>query len=132
MLAKGDTKVRGRFCERRCGPSRRGERNASAVLKNFVRLPEKTFSTVSAQTRSAAMSAIAPLLGDKRTWRTRPALVANDQGRHWSARRKQITPAVLRRVIGALFFALSDAGHNCGVPPYLIFYPSFPCQPLLI
>jgi hypothetical protein len=37
MLARSDTKVRGRFCERRCGPSRRGERNASAVLKiSFV------------------------------------------------------------------------------------------------
>jgi hypothetical protein len=48
MLARSDTKVRGRFCERRCGPSRRGERNASAVLTNFVRQPEKTFSTVSA------------------------------------------------------------------------------------
>ena len=51
MLAKGDTKVRGRFCERRCGPSRRGERSASSVLKNFVHLPEKTFSTVSALSR---------------------------------------------------------------------------------
>jgi hypothetical protein len=48
MLARGDTKIRRRFCERRCGPSHRGERNASAVLKNFVRQPEKTFSTVSA------------------------------------------------------------------------------------
>ena len=49
MLARGDAKVRGRFCERCCGPSRRGPRNASAVLKNFARQPEKTFSTVSAQ-----------------------------------------------------------------------------------
>ena len=48
MLARGDTKIRRRFCERRCGPSHRGERNASAVLKNFVRQPKKTFSTVSA------------------------------------------------------------------------------------
>jgi hypothetical protein len=47
MLARGDTKVRGRFCERRCDPSRRGERNASAVLKNFIRQPKRTFSTVS-------------------------------------------------------------------------------------
>lgn len=39
MLARSDTKVRGRFCERRCGPSRRGERSASAPLKNFVRKP---------------------------------------------------------------------------------------------
>jgi hypothetical protein len=48
MLARGDTKVRGRSCERRCGPSRRGARNASAALKNFVRQQEKTFSTLSA------------------------------------------------------------------------------------
>src|SRR6267142_3639850 len=32
----------------RRGPSRRGVRTASAVLKNLVRQPEKTFSTVSA------------------------------------------------------------------------------------
>jgi hypothetical protein len=51
MLARGDTKVLGRFCERCCGPSRRGVRNASAVLKNFARQPEKTFSTVSAKNR---------------------------------------------------------------------------------
>jgi hypothetical protein len=43
MLARPDTKVRGRFCVKRCGPSRRRVRTASAVLKNFVRQPEKTF-----------------------------------------------------------------------------------------
>jgi hypothetical protein len=48
MLARPDTEARGRFCEKRCGPSRRRARTASAVLKNFVRQPEKTFSTVSA------------------------------------------------------------------------------------
>src|SRR5260370_23876996 len=48
MLARGDTKVRGRFFERCVVPSRRGVRNASAVLKKFARQPEKTFSTVSA------------------------------------------------------------------------------------
>src|SRR6478736_9707882 len=47
MLARLDTKVRGRFCVKRCGPSRRRVRDALAVLKNFVRQPEKTFSTVS-------------------------------------------------------------------------------------
>jgi hypothetical protein len=41
---RGNTKVRGGFCVRRCDPSRRGERNASAILKTFVRQPEKTFS----------------------------------------------------------------------------------------
>ena len=39
----------GRFCVRRFGPSRRHVRNASAVLKNFVRHPKKTFSTLLAQ-----------------------------------------------------------------------------------
>src|SRR5712664_4146121 len=53
MLARLDTKVRGRFCVKRCGPSRRGVRTASAVLKNFVRQPEKTFSTVSVKTGKA-------------------------------------------------------------------------------
>src|SRR6266480_17599 len=47
MLAWADTKVRGRFCVKRCGPSHRRARNAPAVLKNFVRQPEKTFATVS-------------------------------------------------------------------------------------
>jgi hypothetical protein len=46
MLARADTNVRGRFCVKRCGPSRRRVRNASAVLKKLVRQPEKTFSTV--------------------------------------------------------------------------------------
>jgi hypothetical protein len=49
MLARGDTKVGGRFYETRCGPSRRGARNASAVVTTFDRQPEKTFSTVSAR-----------------------------------------------------------------------------------
>src|SRR5258705_13345373 len=49
MLAWPDTKVRGRFCVKRCGPSRRRVRTASAVLKTFVRQPEKTFSTISAR-----------------------------------------------------------------------------------
>jgi hypothetical protein len=34
-------------------PSRRRVRNASAVLKNFVRDPEETFSTLSARLRHA-------------------------------------------------------------------------------
>jgi hypothetical protein len=46
MPARADTNVGGRFCAKRCGPSRRRVRNASAVLKNLVRQPEKTFSTV--------------------------------------------------------------------------------------
>src|SRR5882757_532439 len=42
-----DTKVGGRFCVKRCGPSRRRVRNASAVLRNFVHHPKRTFSTLS-------------------------------------------------------------------------------------
>jgi hypothetical protein len=36
-------------CVKRCGPSRRRLRSASAALKNFVRQPKKTFATLSAQ-----------------------------------------------------------------------------------
>jgi hypothetical protein len=43
-----NTKLRDRFCARRCGPSYRRARNASAVLKNFGRHPKKTFATISA------------------------------------------------------------------------------------
>jgi hypothetical protein len=61
MLARPDTNVRGRFCTKRCGPTRRNLRSASAALKHFVRRPEKTFSTVSAnkrhRSRMAAQSA---------------------------------------------------------------------------
>src|SRR5258707_1329634 len=49
--ARPDTKVRGRFCAKRCGPSRRRVRTASVVLKNCVRQPEKTFATLSANRR---------------------------------------------------------------------------------
>jgi hypothetical protein len=38
----------------RCGPSLRNVRNASAALKNFVRRPEKTFSTVSGPKRKTS------------------------------------------------------------------------------
>jgi len=36
MLFSVDTKVRGRFSEKRCGPSRRYAGNASAALNNFA------------------------------------------------------------------------------------------------
>jgi hypothetical protein len=48
-LSRIDTTVCGLFCVRRFGPSRRHVRNASAVLKNFVRHPKETFSTLLAQ-----------------------------------------------------------------------------------
>ena len=43
ILRSAHTKLRGRFCVKRCGPSYRRVRNASAVLKNFCRHPKKTF-----------------------------------------------------------------------------------------
>src|SRR5258707_6502683 len=63
MLARPDTKVRRRFCVKRCGPSRRRVRTASAVLNNFVHQPEKTFSTVSAPLRHADCTEQCPLTG---------------------------------------------------------------------
>jgi hypothetical protein len=45
---RDDTNVRGRFGVKRCGPSYRRARNASAALKNFGRHPKKYFSTLSA------------------------------------------------------------------------------------
>ena len=49
MRRSADTKGRGRFSEMRRGPSHRRARSASAALENFVRRPQKTFSTVSAR-----------------------------------------------------------------------------------
>jgi hypothetical protein len=43
MLARPDTKVRGRICVKRCGPSRRRARTASAVLKKFCLSARKDF-----------------------------------------------------------------------------------------
>src|SRR5258705_13901829 len=43
MLARPDTKVRGRFCVKRCGPSRRRVRTASAVLKNLFASQKRLF-----------------------------------------------------------------------------------------
>src|SRR5437870_4847633 len=54
MLFSVDTTVRGRFSEKRCGPSRRCARNASAALENFVCYPQKTFSTASTRSGHAA------------------------------------------------------------------------------
>jgi hypothetical protein len=60
MLGRPDTNVRGRFCAKRCGPSRRRLRNASAVFIIFVCCPEKTFATVSALFGRAVMSELSP------------------------------------------------------------------------
>src|ERR1700737_2266780 len=42
------------------GPSRRRSRDAPAALKKFVRRPEETFSTVSPQERTSALSLSRP------------------------------------------------------------------------
>jgi hypothetical protein len=47
-LSGANTKVGGRFGMKRCGPSCRHTRNASAVFKIFVLHPKKTFATKSA------------------------------------------------------------------------------------
>jgi hypothetical protein len=41
--------VRGRFCVKRCSPSRHRLRDTSAVLENFARHPKNAFSTLSAR-----------------------------------------------------------------------------------
>src|SRR5712671_6179342 len=68
MLHRDDTKVRGRFSEKRSGPSRRCARNASAALENFLCFPQKTFSTVSVNRVGLAMYRRLPLRGDNRTF----------------------------------------------------------------
>src|ERR1700682_3669455 len=52
---RAGTKVCDRFCANRCGPSRcRARDDASGGLKNFVRQPEETFSTVSVKSAHQA------------------------------------------------------------------------------
>ena len=53
-----DTKVRGRFWVKRCGPSHRRVRNASAALKNFVRRAEKDFFNTIRQQRSSRQQSV--------------------------------------------------------------------------
>ncbi len=93
-LLSADTKVGGRFWVKRCGPSRRRVRNASAVLRNFVRLPKRTFSTLSARTGPPATSAIRSLPGVNRTWLGQPNSVEIDPD-VWSGRALQVDFAEL-------------------------------------
>ena len=51
ILCSANTKLPGRFSEKRCDPSRRRVKSASAVFRIFVRHPQKTFSTLSAKSR---------------------------------------------------------------------------------
>src|SRR5258707_8956698 len=59
-LSGANTKVGGRFGMKRCGPSCRHTRNASAVFKIFVLHPKKTFATISAHSGHGAMSDLKP------------------------------------------------------------------------
>jgi hypothetical protein len=54
VFRSANTKLRDRFCAKRCGPSYRRARNASAVLKNFGRHPKKTFATISSLSRQGS------------------------------------------------------------------------------
>jgi hypothetical protein len=56
MLSEANTKVGGRFGMKRCGPSSRRARSASAVFKTFVLHPKNTFATKSARSSHAVVS----------------------------------------------------------------------------
>src|SRR3981189_2768046 len=62
VFRSANTKLRDRFCAKRCGPSYRRARKAPAVLKNFGRHPKKTFATVSAQSEPVGRWRECPLL----------------------------------------------------------------------
>jgi hypothetical protein len=81
VFRSANTKLRDRFCAKRCGPSYRRARNASAVLKNFGRLPKKTFATISAPFGPADRSDERRLSGEKRKWLGHRQSVANDPNR---------------------------------------------------
>src|SRR6267154_5750305 len=71
--------VRGRFCVKRCGPSRHCLRDASAVLENFARHPKKTLSTLSAHFGSFARVPRRPLMMRERSSRA-PHFITFDTG----------------------------------------------------
>src|SRR5437588_4395738 len=91
MLFSVDTTVRGRFSEKRCGPSRRCARNASAALENFVCYPQKTFSTASVKPGNAAkefmVSAFAPIGDIPRKRRHPPEIERQPKAHSRSAHR---------------------------------------------
>ena len=59
-LCRTCTKVTGRFCANRCGPSRRRVSDAPAGPKNFAHELEGTFSTISARSGSRASATECP------------------------------------------------------------------------
>jgi len=89
-----NTKVGGRFCMKRCGPSRRRARSPSAVFKIFVLQPKKTFSTKSARNGHAAAVGACLLSGEERTYLRRSARSVDDPER--TLFRKSINRSVLR------------------------------------
>src|ERR1700722_14200888 len=80
-LFKTITGIRGCVCANRFGPSRRRAWNASAVLKNLVRRPKRTFSTW-------GNSGIEPDKGkgisSPGTYEARPMWPCNDGERQWN------------------------------------------------
>src|SRR5260221_14389776 len=97
MFFSVDTKVRGRFSEKRCGPSRRCARNASAASENFVCYPQKTFSTASVKLRRTQyehMFSGLPLIADIDVWHLR-------DGDKMPGRSIGITPSPAVRQLGA-------------------------------
>src|ERR1700730_380259 len=66
-IFSADTKLPGRFSDKRFGPSRLCARNASAGPENFVRQPQRTFATLSARSCRTGMSARRLLSRGKRT-----------------------------------------------------------------
>jgi hypothetical protein len=77
MLSETNTKVGGRLGLKRCGPSSRCARGASAVFKTFVLHPKNTFATIGTnRTSSDVRSSVA--IGGKRTWCAQPNSVEND------------------------------------------------------
>src|ERR1700680_3900982 len=57
-----NTMAGGRFSAKRCGPSHREVRDASAALKISVHHPKNTFATKSARNGQGAMSELSRLL----------------------------------------------------------------------
>ena len=86
--------VRGRFCAKQCGPSRRHVRSASPVLENFARHPKRTFSTLSARNGLGNHARQGPLIGqighDPKA-RTIPFLTTDNDIR-WGIPAKSIEP----------------------------------------
>ena len=66
-LCRACTKVCDRFAAIRCGPSRCPAWDPPAGLKNFVRQPEKTFSTASVKRRPRLATGLGLLYPQQRT-----------------------------------------------------------------